>query len=588
MDIANVISLLSGIALFLFGMTLMGDGLKQIAGRQFEHFLYRLTSTQLRGILLGTGVTAVIQSSSATSIMTIGFVNSGMMRFKQSISIILGAIIGTSITGWILCLSELHGGEGWVSLLSVTTISGLIAIAGILILMIGKRQLHKHIGNILLGFSVLMYGMSMMSGAVSPLRESPVFTNILTTFSHPLVGILAGLAFTAIIQSASASVGILQALTATGVIDFATAFPIIMGIAIGASLPVLISALNATTEGKRTAYTYLIVNVLGALILGSVFYILNAFIGFGLMSRTMTMVSVALVNSIYRVLIVLILTPFIGWIEKLLTRLIPERHPSPLNDVDFEINLEERFIQFPALAIAQCREFMNALALTAQAAIRQAISLFDNYTEADYDDVKALETRTDRYEDQISSYLVKVTQKAMSRKDNAEASKFLHTLSDFERIADHALNLANSAREVHEKKITYSAQAQSELLVVRRAVTDIIEMAVASFIDNDSVRAQQVEPLEQVIDDLCNSLKNHHIDRLKEGVCTIEQGFTFNDQMTNYERISDHCSNVALAIIELQENNDLNVHEYSHQLADDDQSDFRKYYNEFRDRYSIS
>ena len=585
MTVADIISLLGGVALFLFGMSLMGDGLKRVAGNRLEVLLYRLTNTTWKGIILGTGVTAVIQSSSATSVMVVGFVNSGMMKFRQAIGIILGAILGTSITGWIISLSSIGGGSGWVQLLSTSTLTGVIAIIGIVFRMLGKTQTQKHVGDILMGFAVLMFGMTVMSGSVAPLKESRGFINILTVFSHPILGILVGIVFTCILQSASASVGILQALTLTGAIDFATTFPLIMGIAIGAAVPVLISSLGANVNGKRTAFVYLLIDLLGAVICGVVFYALNSIFNFSFMNSRLNTVSVALVNTLFRLATVIILYPLINLIEKITCLLIKGKTSVAITQPG-DIRLEDRFLPFPSLSIAQCREVIHAMAKTAQDSISCAIGLLNSFDIDAYNNTEALEAFSDKYEDSIGTYLMKITRNELTPDQNTEVSKFLHTLSDFERLSDHALNIAVVAKEIHDKGVRYSPEASHELEVVQTAILEIVSIAVTSFIDNDLNNAAKVEPLEEVIDSLCDELKLHHVDRLQKGVCTLEQGFTFNDLLTNYERVSDHCSNIALAMIEL-ETDAFNTHEYLRNIEEIKQQSFTEHLEEFRTKYSL-
>ena len=415
-DFFDVISLLGGVALFLFGMSLMGDSLKKVAGNKLELILYTLTSNPFKGFLLGTGVTAIIQSSSATSVMVVGFVNSGMMKVKQAIGIILGAILGTSITGWVLALSSLSGGAGWVQLLSTSTLTGLVAVVGIVLYMFSNSASKQHVGGILMGFAILMFGMSAMSSAVAPLRESEAFIHALTTFSNPLLGILVGTLITAVLQSASAAVGILQALAVTGALTFGNSFPIILGIAIGAAAPVLLSSIGATVDGKRTAWIYLVVELIGAAIVGAVFYFLNAVLDFSFMNWKMTMVTIALVNTIYRAVKVLVLLPFVGQLEKLVDVLIKDK-PNKVEAAsreDFE-RLEERFLQYPALAIEQVRLTVTSMACRAQTNIAEAIKLFDEYTEAGFKRVVDEEEIIDTYEDKLTTYISRINSHELNK-----------------------------------------------------------------------------------------------------------------------------------------------------------------------------
>ena len=585
MSISDVITLLGGVALFLFGMSLMGDGLKKVAGNKLELVLYRLSSTPLRGVLLGTGVTAVIQSSSATSVMVVGFVNSGMMQVKQAIGVVMGAILGTSITGWILCLSDISGGSGWVDLLSTVTLTGIVAVVGIVLRMAGKKQSTLSVGNILMGFAVLMFGMSSMSGAVAPLKESEAFTGILTSFSNPFLGILVGIVFTSVIQSASAAVGILQALAITGAVTYEVAFPIIMGIAIGAAVPVLLSALGANIHGRRTAFVYLLIDVLGVAIWATVFYIANAIFHFPFTTATMTTVSIALLNTLFRLATVIVLVPFIGLMERFVCFLIPDKNGADPAKLEMD-RLEERFLQHPALAIEQSREVTSAMANTACRNLMDSLDLITTYSEKGFQLIQELETTVDRFEDKLGTYLMKITVKSLNTRQSEEVSKYLHTISDFERISDHALNIAECAKEIHEKSIVFSGEASHELKVLETAIRDILSLAVNTFIENNTEDARRVEPLEEIVDTLCDEMKSHHIDRLQRGVCTLNQGFVFNDLLTNFERVADHCSNIALALIELQSDS-FDTHEYVRSLKQVKDDSFAKYYDEYKIKYTL-
>ena len=585
MTVADIVSLLGGIALFLFGMSLMGEGLKKVAGSRLELVLYRLSSTPLKGVLLGTGVTAVIQSSSATSVMVVGFVNSGMMKVRQAIGIVLGAILGTSITGWILCLSDLGGGEGLSQILSTSTLSGIIAVAGIGLRMFCKNQTKVHVGDIMLGFAVLMFGMQAMSSAVSPLKESTAFLHLLTCFSNPLLGVLVGLVFTSILQSASAAVGILQALAVTGTISFAVAFPITLGIAIGAAVPVLLSALGANINGRRTAFAYLLIDVLGALIWGFVFYLANAIFTFSFMGTVMTTVTVALLNTVFRFATITILTPAIPLLERIVCLLFPNPPEHAAQTAEFD-SLEDRFVQHPSLAIEQSRIVINSMAAKAQENLLHSFALCTQYTDADYHAVEERESVIDRYEDKLGTYLIKITRQELTRTQSEDVSKYLHTLNDFERISDHALNIADAAKEIHEKKLVFSSSAAGELKVICAAVTEILSLSVQAFVSSDLALASRVEPLEEVIDGLCDEMKLHHVNRLQQGLCTLNQGFVFNDLLTNFERVADHCSNVAVAIIELKSDT-FDTHEYLNSMKNLRSGHFNEYFGEYSARFSL-
>ena len=584
MSVADVISLLGGIALFLFGMSLMGEGLKKVAGSRLELVLYKLSSTPLKGVLLGTGVTAVIQSSSATSVMVVGFVNSGMMKVKQAIGLIMGAILGTSVTGWILCLSSLEGGSGVVQLLSTEVLTGIVAVVGIILRMFTGKTSNRYVGEILLGFAVLMYGMSAMSGAVSPLRESEAFIRILTSFSNPILGILVGLAFTSVLQSASAAVGILQALAITGAVTFEVALPIVMGIAIGAAVPVLLSALGANLNGKRTAFIYLLIDVLGVLIWALLFYGANAIIHFTFLDAVMSSVSIALMNTLFRLATVIVLLPCIGLMEHMVELLFPD-DGSAAEEQEMD-RLEERFLQHPALSIEQSRLVTNSMAERAEGNLLMAVGLRNRWSDKDFRMVGETESVIDRYEDKLGTYLMKITSKSLSQSQSEEVSKYLHTISDFERISDHALNISETAKEIHDKDLQFSPEACHELDVIESAVREILSIAVGAFVENDPQRAARVEPLEEIIDGLCDEMKSHHVDRLQSGSCTLNLGFVFNDLLTNYERVADHCSNIAVAIIEL-ESDSFDTHEYLNSVRAMKSSSFARYYEEYKQEYHL-
>ena len=587
MNLADALSLLGGVSLFLFGMTLMGEGLKLVAGNKLELILYKLSGTPLKGILLGTGVTAVIQSSSATSVMVVGFVNSGMMKMKQAISIIMGAIIGTSITGWIISLSDLGGSNGLLSLLSTETLSAITAIVGIYLRLFSKKQIHHHTGDILMGFAILMFGMKAMSSSVSSLRESKVFISLLTQFSNPILGIIIGMVFTTVIQSASASVGILQALSSTGAITFEIALPIIMGIAIGASVPVLLSALGASTDGKRTALSYLVVDTLGVIVFSLLFYSINAVVHFAFMSTPLRSVNIALLNTVFRLIVVALLLPFISLLEKLVSTLIKDKKQEQDKELDDIKRLEERFISYPPLAVENARIAINKMGELAEKNILDAFNLLRNgYTDGGFDEVERIEGVIDKYEDSIGTYLTKLTGREMPKDLNRSVAKYLHTLTDFERISDHALNIAESAREIKEKGITFTPNALHEMDVMMKALERIVHITVSSFAENDLDKAYLVEPLEEVIDDLCEKMRFNHVDRLTKGECTILNGYVFNDLIGNYERISDHCSNTAATLIEMEEGV-FGLHTYTNEVKDRHTHNFEENYKFFSDAFAL-
>lgn len=586
MGIAEVLSLLGGVALFLFGMSLMGDSLKMVAGSKLEVVLYRLSGTQLKGILLGTGVTAVIQSSSATSVMVVGFVNSEMMKVRQAIGIIMGAIIGTSITGWIICLSDIGGNtSGWMELLSTETLTSVVALIGIILYMFSGDMSHRHVGGILMGFAVLMFGMKAMSGAVSGLKDDESFVRILTDFSNPILGIIVGMAFTSVLQSASAAVGILQALAITGAVSFEVAFPIIMGIAIGAAVPVLLSAMGASADGKRTALSYLIIDLFGVVIVSVIFYAVNAFVHFGFMSRTMTAVSIAFVNTLFRVVIVMILAPMTGLIEKFVSLFVKDdkERLKGLRDMDL---LEERFLTHPALSIEQSRQVINSMARCVVKNVTDALSLVDKYTKDGFAAVQKEEELVDRYEDKLGTYLVQITRLELTKQQNIMVGKYLHSITDFERMSDHALNIAECAQEMHDKKLNFSKYATHELSVLRSAVSEIVALAVKAFVEDDLSVAYRIEPLEEKIDSLCDEMKLHHINRISDGTCTLQLGFVFNDLLTNLERMADHCSNIGVAMIELA-SGALETHDYYNKLMEETTDQFKESFAKYDAKFKL-
>lgn len=584
MEFADIITLLGGVALFLFGMSLMGEGLKKVAGNKMEMVLYRLSGTPVRGVMLGTGVTAIIQSSSATSAMVVGFVNSSMMKLTQAISVIEGALIGTSITGWILCLSSLQG-AGWVSLLSASSLAAMVSVAGIALRMFSKKQIRRHVGEIMLGFAVLMFGMKTMSGAVEPLKDSPIFIEMMTEFSNPLIGILVGAVFTAILQSASASVGILQALSMTGAISFAVAWPMLLGIGVGSAAPVLLSAIGAKTDGRRSALLYLIIEVIAVIVFAALYYGAEAIFKLGLGSMVMSPVSIAAANTGFRVLSIAMLMPFNKAMIGLSGRLIKTSEDEAQANASFD-RLDERFLAHPPLAVEQSRLTTVDMLENARQNLMEALALLGDYSEDGFHAVEAREDRVDQYEDKIGSYLVKLNAMELSREQGAEVSKILHTLSDFERIGDHAMNLAETAREIHEKKIVFSAEGQRELNVLLQAVYEILRLSFNAFSGDDTNLAYRVEPLEEHIDELCDEMKLHHVERLQTGECSISLGFVYNDLLTNLERVADHCSNVAIAVIETEENA-YDAHDYVIRLREQRAHHYDVYYNEYTEKYRL-
>ena len=583
MDITQVIALFSGVALFLFGMSLMGDGLKKVSGDKLEPILYKLSGTRIRGVLLGTGVTAVIQSSSATAVMIVGFVSAGMMKVAQGISVILGSILGTSITGWVISLSYIESAGGLAALLSTKTLTGVVAVTGILMRMIGKKQSTKHVGDILMGFVVLMVGMSTMSGSVSGLGEQPWFTRALTSMSNPLLGIVVGALFTAILQSASAAVGIVQALSVTGAMTFDAAFPLLLGISIGASAPVMLAALGAGTNGKRVSLSYPIITVLGTLVVASIFYLANAFVHFPFMAKVMNPFSMAAVNTIIRMVMVLLLFPFLDIVEALLVHMFPDR---PEDKALPTVHLEEMLLKHPAMALEQCKITMNEMAEITKKGVYLATAMLRNHDLDHKAEVKKIEQAVDDYQDALGAYLVKMTGQEMTPEQNAYVSKYLHAISNLELISDQALVVAIGVEKAHQQFGKFSGNAEHELTVMANAVEEVFDLAFKSFTENDFTIAERIEPLEELIDNLSDTMKLNHVDRLQKKICTIGQGLIFNDIISGCERISDHCSNIGIAMIVVGHDS-FEMHEYLTNLREDRSSAYQHYYEEYKKKYEI-
>lgn len=585
MGITIVLSLLSGVALFLFGMSLMGDGLKRAAGEKLELILYKLTSTPLKGVLLGAAVTAIIQSSSATSVMVVGFVNSGMMKVTQAIGIIMGANIGTSITGWVLCLSYIDGSGGIAQILSTATISAIVAICGILFKMISKKAVGKNVGDIMLGFAILMVGMQTMSEAMSPLKSNEHFVNLLTVFSNPLLGIVVGILFTAVLQSASASIGILQALSVMGGITFATAFPITMGIGVGAACPVLLSSVGTNKNGKRTALIYLLNDLFGMLFWAIIFYGVNAIVHFTFLDMVMSPVSIAILNTVFRLATVVILFPFIKWIEKLVFFLVKDDPEEMEDQAGFDL-LEERFLGYPPLAIAQSHMAMHGMAKKARKNILRSVGLLYDYAESQYKKVQSKEQVIDKYEDKVGSYLMQLTGKEMTEAQSKQVSVLLRTVTDFERLGDHGVNISQTANELYEKKIHFSSEAEEELQVLEDAVREILQLTVEAFGNHDYEKAAKVEPLREVIMLLCDEMQSRHARRLQDGKCAWAQGFPYNNLLTDFERIAAHCSNVAIAMMETEVTS-LDSHEYEKKIHQKNNPIYLRMYDAYEEKYRL-
>lgn len=585
MGITMVLSLLSGVALFLYGMSLMGDGLKKAAGEKLELILYKLTNTPLKGVLLGTAVTALIQSSSATSVMVVGFVNSGMMKLSQAIGIIMGANIGTSITGWILCLSYIDGTNGIAQILSTATISAIVAILGILFKMISKKAVGKNVGDIMLGFAILMLGMQTMSGAMSPLKDDPHFVNMLTMFSNPILGILVGILFTAVLQSASASIGILQALSVMGGITFATAFPITLGIGVGAACPVLLSAIGSNKNGVRTALVYLFNDLFGMILWAAAFYSVNYFVRFDFLDSVMSPVSIAILNTVFRMVTVLILFPFIKWIEKLVCFLVKDDPEEVADQADFDL-LEERFLAYPALAIRQSHTAMYGMVKKARKNILRAMALMGDYSDSQYQKVQEKEKLIDKYEDRVGTYLMQLTGRSLTEHQSKQVSILLRTLTDFERMGDHGVNISLTANELYEKKIGFSSEADAELRILGDAIREILQVTLDAFASNDLEKAVQVEPLREVIISLCDEMKSRHTTRLQIGKCEWKQGFSYNNLLTDFERIAAHCSNVAIALMETRASA-LDPHAYQKKIRQKNNPVYIRMYAGYEERYRL-
>ncbi len=588
MDIFAILSLIGGLALFLYGMNVMGDGLTKVSGGKLEKILEKLTSNPIKAVLLGAGVTAVIQSSSATTVMVVGFVNSGIMKLSQTVGIIMGANIGTTITSWILSLSGIESSNFFVQMLKPTSFSPILAIIGLILIMASKNEKHKDVGNILLGFAVLMFGMNAMSSAVEPLKDVPQFTHMLTMFTNPFLGMLAGLLLTAIIQSSSASVGILQALCSTGAVSFGCAIPIIMGQNIGTCVTAIISSIGASKNAKRTALVHLYFNIIGTALFMIVFYAINAFVHFDFLGDAATPAGIAVVHSIFNVVATIVLLPFGKVLEKLAYMSIKEDHTERRHGVqesEEELKkLDVRFLEQPGLAISHCMEATAYMAHMSEAALNDALGLMDQYDEEKAANVETLENRIDHFEDKIGSYVIQITNRNMLENDSAKMSIVLHSINDLERISDHAVNLKESAQEMKEKDLKMSFEGSSEIMYLRKAVTDLVNMTVQALSTNDKELAREIEPLEEVIDDLSDELKRRHVIRLKEGKCTIEMGFVLTDMTTSLERIADHCSNIGVSILESSEE-DMGRHAYLHSVKKEDTENFQDRYEHYRELY---
>lgn len=582
MDIFSILTMIGGLALFLYGMNVMGDGLTRASGGRLEKILEKLTSSTWKGVLLGAAVTAVIQSSSATTVMVVGFVNSGIMTLQRAVGIIMGANIGTTVTSWILSLSGLQGDSFVIKMLKPTSFSPILAIIGVCLLLFSKKDKKKDAGSIMIGFAVLMFGMETMSGAVKPLADVPEFTNILLMFKNPVLGMLAGAVLTAIIQSSSASVGILQALCVTGAVSYGAAIPIIMGQNIGTCITALLSSIGTSRNARRTAMVHLYFNIIGTVLFLVLFYGINAFVHFPFLETSANAAGIAIVHSGFNIFATLILFPFADGLVKLAKLTIPD---GPEEKADEAVQmLDTRFLDSPAFALQQCKVAAAKMAELTETGLVTSVDLMASYNEADAENVDILEKKVDHFEDALGTYLVKLSSEKLSPKDSQTLSMILHCIGDFERISDHTVNIMKAAREMHDKNLQFSSDGAAELAVYGKAVKDIVSLTFSVFNNEDVKKANEVEPLEQVIDSLNSSLKNHHIERLQSGKCTIELGFILSDVMTDFERISDHCSNIAVCVSQIHSGS-FDTHEYLHALKKEEE--FESEYKELKKQYQL-
>ena len=588
MDFFAFLTMIGGLALFLYGMNLLGEGLAKASGGRMESILEKLTGNPVMAVLLGAGVTAVIQSSSATTVMVVGFVNSGIMKLEQAVGVIMGANVGTTITSWILSLTGIDSSSFLVRMLKPTSFSPILAIVGVAMLLFSKKEKNHYVASILVGFAVLMFGMDTMSGAVKPLAQVPAFTGILTAFSNPLLGMLAGVVLTAVIQSSSASVGILQALCLSGAVSYSTAIPIILGQNIGTCVTAMLSGVGASRNARRAALVHLYFNIIGTAVFMAVFYLLEAIFRFPFMESPGVAGVFGVVHSFFNVSATLLLLPFSKGLVRLASLTIGgESGPSRDTERDGVLQLlDPRFLNTPSYAIEQSRNVAVSMAGLAEEAINLAMSLIAEYDEDKARRVMELEDRVDQFEDQLGSYLVKISSRDLSGEDSHNLSVMLHCIGDFERISDHARNIQEAAEEMREKKVSFSSKALQELEVLRRAVKDILRMTMGSFQEGNLELARQVEPLEEVIDALNLEIRQRHFKRLRKGKCTIELGFILSDIITDLERVSDHCSNIAVCLLEISED-EFDTHAYLENVRREDNMDFRGKVMAFGERYPL-
>ncbi len=579
MGIADIISLLGGLAFFLFGMTLLGDGLKKVAGSKLETILGKLTSNPVKGVLLGALVTAVIQSSSATTVMVVGFVNSGIMQLSNAVGIVMGANIGTTATGWVLTLAGVEGGGGFSS----ATVFAFIAFVGIILYFFCRKQSLKNVGLILLAFSVLMSGMQTMSSAMDPLKENEAFLQFISAASNPVVSLLIGIAVTAVIQSSSASIGILQALSITGAISYEVAIPMVLGMCIGACVPVLLSAIGANANGKRTAIIYLYFNIVGSALFMIPFYILHAFVSMDFMAGPANAFGIAVFNTVFKMGATLVQLPFTGALVRLAVLTIKEERSE--DEEEFQENLlDERFLDYPPLALEQSGHTMARMAAASVKNLNRSIDLFSRFSGEKYEKILGRENVVDRYEDRLGNYLFHLNSRGLNERETLISSHYLHCLTDLERISDHAVNLAELAREMDSKGISFSPDGLEDVTRASTAVREIVDLAQQALSHADIAVAQQVEPLEEVISTMLEGMKLRHIRRLQTGTCTLEIGFILNDLINNFERVAAHCSNVALAVLELRYA-DLQFHDYARGVRQGDQPEFRRWLSFYQEKY---
>ncbi|MBR5186842.1 MAG: Na/Pi cotransporter family protein [Clostridia bacterium] len=583
MDFTNILALIGGVAMFLFGMSVMGDALEKSAGSKLSSLLDKLTSNPIKGFALGAIVTAIIQSSSATTVMMVGFVNSGVMTLANVIPIIMGANVGTTITAWILSLSGISGDSFLLTMLKPTSFTPILAVIGVVFYLFLKDSKKKDIGLILLGFSVLIFGMDYMTSAVKPLANVPEFQEIMLLFSNPILGMLVGALLTAVVQSSSASVGILQALSATGRVTFGTAFPIILGQNIGTCVTAIISSVGANKNAKRVAMVHLCFNVLGAILAMVLFYTLNLIIGFAFVDSLVDHTTIALIHTFFNLFCTCALLPFCKQFEKLACLLVKDKK----GGIDKVALLDDRLLATPSIALERCRQVAINMADISFRSVKKSLTLLKNYDKKLFEEIQQDEDTVDIYEDEIGSYLMKITNKDLSEKDSSEVTKLFHMIGNLERLSDHAVNVAESAQEMHEKKLDFSDVAKRDLAVMLTAVHEIMDNAMMAFVYNDVQVAVRVEPLEEVIDDLQVALRAGHIERLRNGECTIELGFILSDLLTNLERIADHCSNVAGCVIEIANHNSLGMHSYAEGLRRGD-AVYDKYFEDYSNKYRLN